>query len=204
MSMSFFLLLISLFINMLFFFLSYLINKYFFIYDILLISIFSDVVLLTIVFICVIMIILYIFVAIFFNCIVMGIVYSGRLDKLVTQSCLLIRRAYRHVKWQGDGSRLELAYSGGKDSDVLVGLCKLSGVWGGEYLRPLHRCTTIDPPFTLQHCVDVGVEIYRRNRFRDCVLASGFPSRFVRHCCGSLFGKDDCRQRLEGYFGVGL
>ena len=114
------------------------------------------------------------------------IVYSERLDRLVTQSCLLIRRAYRHVRNEGGGRRLELAYSGGKDSDVLVGLCKLSGVWGGEYLRPLHRCTTIDPPFTLQHCIDVGVEIYRRNRFRDCVLMSGFPSRFVCHCCGKL------------------
>ena len=113
-------------------------------------------------------------------------VYSSRLERLVSLSCLLIRHAYRHVKWQGDGSRLEVAYSGGKDSDVLVELCKLSGVWGKELLRPLHRCTTIDPPMTLSHCVDVGVEIYRSNRFVDCVRASGFPTRFIRHCCGKL------------------
>lgn len=31
------------------------------------------------------------------------IVYSERLDRLVTQSCLLIRRAYRHVRNEGGG-----------------------------------------------------------------------------------------------------
>lgn len=107
------------------------------------------------------------------------------LDNKITQSILLIRHAYRHCKHRG--LRLELAYSGGKDSDVLVELCKMAGVWGTDVLRPLHRCTTIDPSGTLRHCLDVGVEIMRpRKSFRDCIISSGFPSRWYRHCCGSL------------------
>lgn len=107
------------------------------------------------------------------------------LEDKVTQSVLLIRRAYRHCRHRD--VKLELAYSGGKDSDVLVELCKIAGVWGGEWLRPLHRCTTIDPPYTLRHCMDVGVEVLRpRRSFRECIVRSGFPTRFVRHCCGYL------------------
>lgn len=66
------------------------------------------------------------------------------LDNKVRRSVLLIRHAYRHVTWQG--KRLEVAISGGKDSDVLIELCKIAEVWGRDGLRPLHRCTTIDPP----------------------------------------------------------
>ena len=107
------------------------------------------------------------------------------LENKVMQSILLIRHAYRHCKHRD--LRLELAYSGGKDSDVLVELCKMSGIWGSSVLRPLHRCTTIDPSFTLRHCVDVGVEILRpRQSFRSCILEMGFPNRFYRHCCGEL------------------
>lgn len=107
------------------------------------------------------------------------------LDEKVSRSILLIRNAWRHAKHRG--SLLELAYSGGKDSDVLVELCKLGGIWGDKWLRPLHRCTTIDPPYTLRHVQDVGVEILRpRKSFRRCILDSGFPSMFQRHCCGVL------------------
>lgn len=107
------------------------------------------------------------------------------LEDKVTKSVLLIRHAYRHAKHRD--SRLELAYSGGKDSDVLVELCKMGGVWEKEWLRPLHRCTTIDPVGTLKHCRETGVEIMRPKwSFRECIRRSGFPTRWTRHCCGVL------------------
>ena len=108
------------------------------------------------------------------------------LEEKVTRSVLLIRSAYRHVR--NLGGRLELAYIGGKDSDVLVELCKMGDVWDKRsVLRPLHRCTTIDPVGTLRHCADVGVEIRHADvSFRQCVVRSGFPNRFYRHCCGAL------------------
>lgn len=115
----------------------------------------------------------------------MKYVFSDSLDKKVTNAVLLIRKAYRHATWQG--KRLEVAISGGKDSDVLIQLCKMADVWGKDGLRPLHRCTTIDPSGTLKHVKDQGVEILRpRKTFAQCILQSGLPTMFVRHCCGEL------------------
>lgn len=103
-------------------------------------------------------------------------------DKII-KSQLLIRHAYRHVR--NLGGELELAYSGGKDSDVLLDLCR-SSVPSVKF-RAIHRCTTIDPPYTLKHCRDNGVEILRpRKNFAACIMSSGFPTMFTRHCCGEL------------------
>lgn len=111
--------------------------------------------------------------------------FSEQLDKKVTQATLLIRKAYRHATWRGE--KLEVAISGGKDSDILIQLCKIADVWGKEGLRPIHKCTTIDPPYTLKHVKDQGVEIVRpRKDFAHCILDSGLPSMFIRHCCGEL------------------
>lgn len=107
------------------------------------------------------------------------------LEEKVIASQLLIRHAYRHATWQG--KRLEVAVSGGKDSDVLIELCKMADVWGRDGLRPLHRCTTIDPSGTLRHVAEQGVEVLRpKKSFAQCILDSGFPTMFTRHCCGSL------------------
>lgn len=103
------------------------------------------------------------------------------LEEKVTRSILLIRHAIHR------GQRLEVAISGGKDSDVLIELCKMADVWGKSGLRPLYRCTTIDPPRTIKHVLSQGVEMLRpKMSFRDCILRSGFPTMFARHCCGTL------------------
>lgn len=107
------------------------------------------------------------------------------LEDKVSNGILLIRKAYRHAKHRG--KRLEICISGGKDSDVLIELCKMGGVWGSEWLRPLHKSTTIDPRGTLSHVISHGVEVLRpRIDFRHCIRKSGFPSRRYRHCCGEL------------------
>ena len=114
-----------------------------------------------------------------------SLVMRSDLQLKVDNSCLLIRKAFRHARHRG--SCLEVCISGGKDSDVLIELCKMSGVWGVDGLRPLHRCTTIDPAGTLCHVLGQGVEVMRpRRNFADCIARSGFPNRFVRHCCGEL------------------
>lgn len=111
--------------------------------------------------------------------------FSEQLEKKVSNAMLLIRKAYRHATWRG--KKLEVAISGGKDSDVLIQLCKMSDVWGKDGLRPLHKCTTIDPLLTLKHIKELGVEIIRpRKSFAQCILTSGLPTMFRRHCCGEL------------------
>lgn len=111
--------------------------------------------------------------------------FSDSLDKKVRQAILLIRHAYRHATWQD--KKLEVAVSGGKDSDVVIQLCRMADVWGKDGLRPIHKCTTIDPAGTLRHVAEQGVEIVRpRKDFAHCILTSGLPNMYVRHCCGEL------------------
>lgn len=78
---------------------------------------------------------------------------------------------------------IEVGYSGGKDSDVILELTKMSGI---PY-RAIYRNTTIDPPGTIKHVQDMGVEIVRpKKTFFQLIEQKGFPSRFARFCCSEL------------------
>lgn len=52
---------------------------------------------------------------------------------------------------------IEIAYSSGKDSDVILELAKMSGI---RY-KAIYKCTTIDPPGTIKHCIENGADIVR-------------------------------------------
>ena len=79
---------------------------------------------------------------------------------------------------------IEIAYSGGKDSDVILQLAKESGV----HFRAIYRNTTIDPPGTINHAKEMGCEILqpRKFTFRQMITKRGLPSRFRRFCCAEL------------------
>lgn len=78
---------------------------------------------------------------------------------------------------------VELCYSGGKDSDVILMLAKLAGI---KY-RAIYRCTTIDPPGTIAHCIENNVEIIRPSKsFLELIREKGFPTRRARFCCEKL------------------
>lgn len=78
---------------------------------------------------------------------------------------------------------VEVSYSGGKDSDVILELTKMAGI---PY-RAIYRNTTIDPPGTIAHCRKKGVEIIQpKESFMQLVAKKGFPSRFSRFCCQVL------------------
>ena len=82
-----------------------------------------------------------------------------------------------------DGSPIEVAYSGGKDSDVILELARMAGI----PFKAMYRNTTIDPPGTIQHVKEQGVEILRpRKRFFTLVEECGFPNRHQRFCCRFL------------------
>lgn len=81
------------------------------------------------------------------------------------------------------GEPIEISYSGGKDSDIILKLAELAEV---EY-RAIHKSTTIDRPGTLAHCREVGAEIIRpKKSFLQLIEAKGFPSRMSRFCCEVL------------------
>ena len=97
------------------------------------------------------------------------------LDKKIQSSIRLIKAL--------DGLEPELAYSGGKDSDVIFTLAQMSGI----KFHPIYKMTTIDPPGTIAHVKAKGVEIRKtKQTFFQLVEKKGFPSRFARFCCSEL------------------
>lgn len=80
-------------------------------------------------------------------------------------------------------SEIELSYSGGKDSDVILELAKMAEI---PY-RAIYKNTTIDPPHTIAHCKSKGVEIFDPTiNFYDLVKKKGCPTRRARFCCEVL------------------
>lgn len=82
-----------------------------------------------------------------------------------------------------DEQPVEISYSGGKDSDVILELAKMSGI---PY-RAIYKNTTIDPPDTIKHCKEKGVEVFAPTiNFFDLVKKKGCPTRRARFCCEYL------------------
>lgn len=78
---------------------------------------------------------------------------------------------------------VELAYSGGKDSDVLLQLAKESGI----NFKAYYKNTTIDPQGTIQHVKSNNVEIIQpKMSFFHLIAKKGFPSFRFRFCCAFL------------------
>lgn len=128
------------------------------------------------------------------------------LQKKVDRAIKLIVSAYNKAKQ--NGSELEVCYSGGKDSDVILELAKMSKV---PY-RAIYKSTSIDPAGTIKHARDMGAEIMRpKENFFALVEKNGFPNMFRRHCCRFLkeykildyavlgIRKEESRKRNERY-----
>lgn len=77
---------------------------------------------------------------------------------------------------------IEISYSGGKDSDVILELARMAGI---NY-KAIYKNTTIDPPGTIIHCLNNGVEIIRRKTFAQVIREKGFPTFIRRFCCSEL------------------
>ena len=90
---------------------------------------------------------------------------------------------------------IEVSYSGGKDSDVILELAKMAGI---PY-RAIYKNTTIDPKGTIAHAKEMGVEVIRpKESFFQLVSEKGFPSRFVRSCCSALKEYKICDRAIQG------
>lgn len=93
------------------------------------------------------------------------------------------RRAIKILRMYRGDDPIEVSYSGGKDSDVILALTKMAGI---PY-RAIYKNTTIDPPHTVKHCKDNGVEVVMpKERFLDIIARKGSPTRRARFCCEVL------------------
>ncbi len=78
---------------------------------------------------------------------------------------------------------IELSYSGGKDSDVILELARMAGI----PFEIIYKQTTIDPPGTTAHAKSVGATIIRpKMSYLQIIEQSSMPSRWSRFCCGIL------------------
>lgn len=94
-----------------------------------------------------------------------------------------VSRAINLLQSTCKGQEVELCYSGGKDSDVILELAKMAGI---NY-HAIYKNTTIDPPGTIKHCQENGVEIRRPGTsFLELVKKKGFPTKRSRFCCEKL------------------
>ena len=103
---------------------------------------------------------------------------NKELEKKVEQAVKLLQ-----VCFKAAGEPLEIAYSGGKDSDVILELAKMSGI---KY-RAIYKNTTIDPPGTIRHVIENGVEVRKpKETFFSLMMQRAYPNRFRRFCCSVL------------------
>ena len=101
-------------------------------------------------------------------------------------------RLLRSIPQDGD---IEISYSSGKDSDVILELAKMAGI---PY-RAIYKNTTIDPPGTIAHAREVGAEVINPQKtFFQLIAKKGFPSRVSRWCCSDLKEYKVCDRAIQG------
>lgn len=102
---------------------------------------------------------------------------TEQLEKKIKDSIRIIQM------FSKDKGVIEIAYSGGKDSDVILQLAKEAGI---KY-RAIYKNTTIDPPRTIAHAKEMGAEIIQpKKSFFDLIKEKGYPNRAKRFCCAEL------------------
>ena len=91
-------------------------------------------------------------------------------------------RLLRSIEPYKDDS-MEMAYSGGKDFDVILELARMSGV---PY-KAIYKNTTIDSPGTIAHAYRAGADIIRpKSSFVQLMEKKGCPGRPTCFCCKEL------------------
>ena len=106
-----------------------------------------------------------------------------------------VERAIRLLQLIPQDGDIEVSYSGGKDSDVILELAKMAGI---PY-RAIYKNTTIDPKGTIAHAREMGAEvIHPKKTFFQLVSEKGFPSRFARFCCSALKEYKICDRAIQG------
>ena len=83
-----------------------------------------------------------------------------------------------------NGQPYYLAYSGGKDSDVILALADMANV----KFEAVHNLTTVDAPETVYHVRSKGVKIDKpeRSMWQLIVDKRSPPTRVARYCCSYL------------------
>jgi phosphoadenosine phosphosulfate reductase len=105
-------------------------------------------------------------------------------DKIDTAIKLIQKAEPLALKYQDYG--FHLAFSGGKDSQVIYELCKMAGV----KFKPVMQITTLDPPelmeFVRKNYPNVIMERPEINFYKLIVKKRSLPTKMIRYCCQYL------------------
>ena len=94
-----------------------------------------------------------------------------------------VERAIRLIQSIPQDSPIELCYSTGKDSDVILELAKMSGI----PFKAIYKNTTCDRFGSIRHAREMGVEIRQpKKNLLQLIEEHGWPSRWGRFCCAYL------------------
>lgn len=108
------------------------------------------------------------------------------LDNKISEAIALLKKAEKlALKMQPDHG-FWLAFSGGKDSCVILELAKMAGVKFTAY----YNITTIDPPELVRFIIEQHPEVVRlhpQKSFFQLIKEKKFlPTRLMRYCCAAL------------------
>ena len=82
-----------------------------------------------------------------------------------------------------DDGPVEISYSTGKDSDVILELAKMAGI---NYVA-VYKNTTVDRPGSIAHAKEAGATILNpKKTMLELISEMGWPSRWMRFCCKHL------------------
>lgn len=82
-----------------------------------------------------------------------------------------------------DDGPIEISYSTGKDSDVILELAKMAGI----PFEAIYKNTTVDRPGSIKHAREVGATIINpKKNMLQLISQNGWPSRWARFCCKEL------------------
>lgn len=108
------------------------------------------------------------------------------MQQTIISTARRVEQSIKHIQLISqffNSQEIEVAYSGGKDSDVLLSLCQKADI----PFKPVYKNTTIDPVGTIAHCRENDVSILNPEKsFFQLISKKGLPSRFNRWCCAKL------------------
>ena len=112
-------------------------------------------------------------------------VWNDRLKRLTDDAIKFIQNAEK-LALRMDERGFHVAFSGGKDSQVLLALVEMSGCKHHAEMQ----VTSVDSPnlmrFVRQHYPQVKLNLPKRN-MRELILGKGMlPTRQARYCCAEL------------------
>ena len=110
---------------------------------------------------------------------------KARIDRLTAEAVAFIRRA-ESLALKMDARGIHVAFSGGKDSQVLLALAEMAGVRHHAEMQ----LTSVDPPqvvrFVRENYPQVHLNRPRTTMYKLIIRKHMLPTRIIRYCCSEF------------------